>query len=93
MRSIYKYMLAFTDSQTLTLPSSATPLTVQMQGRQICLWAEVPTGQFVTEKEVVISIVGTGRPIPPGAVNYLDTVQRDGFVWHVYASAAMGERT
>lgn len=93
MRTIYKYLLLLTDSQILHLPSSAKPLSVQLQGEQLCLWAEVPpAGQFVVEKEVVISIVGTGHPLPPGAVHYLGTVQQGQFVWHVYASAAMGER-
>lgn len=89
MRTVYKYPLELTDSQILHLPSSAKPLSVQLQGNQLCLWADVPAGQFVVEKEVVITIVGTGHPIPPGAVNYLGTVQQGPFVWHVYASAAM----
>lgn len=92
MRAIYKYPLDLVDSQILVLPSSAKPLSVQLQGGLICLWADVPAGQFIVEKEVVISIVGTGHTIPPGAVNYLGTVQQGQFVWHVYASTAMGER-
>lgn len=91
MRTIYKYALLLTGSQTLLLPSSAKPLSVQLQGEQLCLWAEVGD-EWNPGKEVVISIVGTGHPIPPGAVNYLGTVQQGQFVWHVYASAAMGER-
>lgn len=91
MRTIYKYPLDLTDSQILHLPSSAKPLSVQLQGEQLCMWAEVNTG-VGGRKEVVITIVGTGHPIPPGAVHYLGTVQQGQFVWHVYASAAMGER-
>lgn len=93
MRTIYKYPLQLTESQVLSLPSSAKPLSVQLQGDQLCLWADVPpSGRFVVEKEVVISVVGTGHPIPPGAVNYLGTVQQGNFVWHIYASTALGEQ-
>lgn len=92
MRVIHKYPLGLTDShQILRLPVSAKPLSVQLQGRQLCLWAEIDT-EIDGQKEVVISTVGTGRPIPPGAVNYLGTVQAGNFVWHVYASTAMGVR-
>lgn len=91
MRTIYKYPLLLTDSQILHLPSSAKPLSAQLQGDQLCLWAEVED-EWNPGKEVVISIVGTGHPIPPGAVNYLGTVQQGPFVWHVYANTAMGER-
>lgn len=91
MRTIYKYPLLLTDSQIMWLPLSAKPLSVQLQGEQLCLWAEVNAGSS-GQKQVVISIVGTGHPIPPGAVNYLGTVQQGQFVWHVYASAVMGER-
>lgn len=91
MRTIYKYPLELTDNQLLTLPSSARPLSVQLQGDQLCLWAEVNTGVGGL-KDAVISIVGTGHEIPRGAVHYLGTVQQAAFVWHVYASTAMGER-
>lgn len=91
MRTIYKYPLQLTGSQMLTLPSSARFLSVQLQGDQLCLWAEVNTG-IGGVKDTVISIVGTGHVIPPGAVHYLGTVQQDQFVWHVYASPVMGER-
>lgn len=90
MRTIYKYPLDLTDSQKLSLPVTAKPRSVQLQGDQLCLWAEIYT-EVDGLKSVVISIVGTGHPIPPGAVHYLGTVQQGQFVWHVYASAAMGE--
>ena len=90
-KTIHKYRLQLTDSQVLQLPSSAKPLSVQIQAGQICLWAEVDNVLEET-KDVVISVVGTGHDIPPGAVHYLGTIQAGAFVWHVYASAAMGEK-
>jgi len=91
MRTIYKYPLQIADSQTISLPASAKPLSVQLQGGRLCLWAEVNTAIGGKDKEVVISVVGTGMPIPPGAVLYLGTVQTGLYVWHIYASAAIGE--
>lgn len=91
-KTIHKFRLQLTDSQTLQLPSSAKPLSVQIQAGQICLWAEVDC-DLEENKDVVISIVPTGYEVPPGAVYYLGTVQAEGnYVWHVYASTAMGER-
>jgi len=80
MRTIHKYQIHIADHQTVSMPTGATLLTVQMQHGQPCLWAEVDTSR--PEEYVPISMCGTGHPIPAG--RYIGTVQLDGFVWHYF---------
>ena len=85
MRSIWKFPLATTDTQTLDVPEGAKPLTVQAQGVTPCLWAEVnPNGQ--TERRYIHTF-GTGHPIPDDFQGeYLGSYQLldGGLVFHVY---------
>ena len=83
MKSIYKYTLEITDSQSISMPRYAQILSVAKQGDSLCLWAEV----FTEEEQVHrhIRIIGTGNPIE-GSPNrvFLGTVVMDPFVWHVF---------
>lgn len=82
MDTIYKYPLQITDVQRVLMPSGAKILCAQVQGDQVCLWAEVDT-----EKETeprIIMIVGTGDPWRSDYYTYIGTVQLQGYVWHVY---------
>lgn len=83
MKTIYKYPLILEGRQTLALPLMFfTPLDVQFQGDQLCLWALVePDSQTFT---VDIYIYGTGQTIPGLPGEYLGTVQQGQFVWHVF---------
>lgn len=78
---IWKFELGFTDFQQIWMPSGAKILTVQIQNGIPCLWAMVDS---IAEYEWRnIGIVGTGNPINFKG-EYIDTIQLDGFVWHVF---------
>jgi len=87
-RRIFKYPLELTDHQTITI-RSFTPcmdvLHVDMQNDTITLWAENDvTGP---EVEIDVFIVGTGNPMPNGAILHIGTVvDAHGFVWHVFTT-------
>lgn len=86
---IWKYRLEITDDQTLYMPVSAKFLTVQFQGLELCLWAEVPSNTDVQHKNWHIYVVGTGNPMPDPSdpllgLKHIGTVQQAPFVWHVY---------
>lgn len=62
MRAIFKYPLEITDVQTINLPYGFVPLTVQMQGKQLTLWAEVDSDA----RQVPITIEGIRHWAPNG---------------------------
>ena len=87
MATIWKYPLQLVDVQAIQTPRLATLLTVQLQNGVPTLWA------MVHEKEIpetrYIAIYGTGTPITRNisslfTINFLGTVQMDGFVWHFF---------
>ena len=95
MRTIHRFPLKLRDSQVIDMPAHAQPLSVQMKGDVICLWAQVDTDQAPVPR--TIEIYGTGRPLPrfeithdtdpkqDGPRQYLGTVvEDDSFVWHVF---------
>src|ERR1051325_9935058 len=76
-RAVWKFPLEITDYQTITAPlvdflhvGHQTDLTTGVP--QIQLWAEVD--QTLDWKEWNIFIVGTGHPMPQGAVDWLGTI-------------------
>ena len=77
---IYKYQLEITDSQTLALPRGFKILSIQLQNRKLCLWASVPESTYTDD--ITFLIAGTGHETPEG--EYIDTVQLDEFVFHVF---------
>jgi len=92
MYAIYKYKLAVSDSQYVTLPLAAKIISVALQGTDICLWAIVNTNETKTE-QVVIEVYGTGHPFPhPYAGmtigvtrrDFIGTVVAGKFVWHIF---------
>lgn len=80
---ILKYPLKVTDYQLLEELQVTKILCAQVQDGTICFWAEVDSDIDSVNIEVII--VGTGQPMSE-MVNYkyLDTVQLNGFVWHIY---------
>jgi hypothetical protein len=85
MKIIYKYPLALTGEQVLELPQAARILDIQMQGFELCAWAEIDKSMPSKERKIVL--IGTGNPInykPPQHLMYISTVQIDGMVWHFY---------
>lgn len=85
MRTIYKYPLAVTSKQTIQVPVRSIPRHVGLDPDGVpCLWLQVLADNDTTD--LVVYIVGTGRPIPTEATRFLGTFVQGLFVWHVYAS-------
>ena len=85
MRTIYKYPIEITDSQTLEISEDHKFLSVQVQNDKPCIWALVDTE--TPESPVNIHIYGTGHPIPKDlSMTYIGTIQvYDGRgVFHVF---------
>lgn len=81
-KTIYKYTLPLADATVLQMPDGAKVLSVQIQARQICLWAMVDPSHPLVGRS--FSIRGTGQPILWDNDTYIGTVQLDGFVWHIF---------
>jgi hypothetical protein len=88
MKKIFKYELAITDSQTVTMPTGAEILTIQNQGPRIQLWALVAEGQPPVARK--IECHGTGNPIQnANGLTYIASVQthQGQFIWHFFERA------
>lgn len=79
---IYKYPIEITDEQTVTMPLDAGVLSCQVQGGRLVLWAMVDTDRPSFPK--TIYVFGTGNPVPEVRMRFIDTVQLNGLVWHVF---------
>jgi hypothetical protein len=85
-RQIWKYPLP-KGLNLLEMPEKAIPRSVQIQGGQLCLWAEVQTNQPLEKRRFIV--IGTGHPFPPVETRpdiYIGTVQDGALVWHIYES-------
>lgn len=85
MKTIWKFPLDITDSQTILMPKGAELLIAQLQGGQGCLWALVDDA--APREERTIEIHGTGNPIHQDMGierKYIGTFQQEAFVWHVF---------
>ena len=79
---IYKYKLKIEIVQTIKMPANARILSIQAQGNELCLWAEVFAENQLDERTFLIR--GTGQAFAKGSDVYLATVQVGGFYWHIY---------
>lgn len=81
---IWKWTLAPTDLQSISVPKGAKLLSVQMQGGLPQLWALCDE---TAEKEPRhVAIYGTGNPMPDEPGKYIDTFQAHGgaLVFHAF---------
>lgn len=90
MRTIFKYELSVTDTQTLSLHGKI--LTVGVQGSSIMLWAVHDDDALA--RQVRVSVRGTGHLMGEADErDYIGTVFLDWLVFHVFARELMlGER-
>jgi hypothetical protein len=91
MKTIWKFPLQITDHQEVSAPSGYwKPLSVQVQGSDLCLWAEVDNDMGMTEpRRVAVRMSRTGDTIHwHGDLKFVGTVQVGPLVWHVYAEKA-----
>lgn len=92
MKKIFKYTLQAETEQVVRMPSNAQILSAQIQNNKICIWALL----FDTEaepKDRRIFIFGTGHEINPCiAIEFIDTVQINGLVFHIFETNANYEK-
>ena len=86
MKQVFKFPIQITDEQTITGPITQ-PVSVGIDPTgQHCVWAECdaegPTVAYV------VTVVGTGHPLPVFAGIYLGMVVDGSFVWHIYIKPA-----
>lgn len=83
MYAVYKFPLGLTDSQLVSMPSTARILTAQFQKGTICLWAVVDL-DITSKTDRRIVIAGTGHTVDTTNCEYISTVQDGNFVFHVF---------
>ena len=86
MKVIFKYPLFHLSdvpgTTEISIPAGARILKVDVQGGQVCVWALVLKGaERVTR---TVCVVGTGHPIELDSFSYLETIQDDPFIWHIF---------
>jgi len=81
--TIWKFPLDLTDRQVVILPKGATPIAVDYQGERLAMWAIVD--REAPQESIEVLIFGTGHPMKiQREMRRLGTIQKDGFVWHVF---------
>jgi len=83
MKTVYKYKVS--GKTVLSLPRSAKPVCVAMQGDDLCMWCEVETSRG--QENRLFRIFATGEPIPQDMgidFLYIGTAFDGHFVWHLY---------
>lgn len=85
MKTIYKYKIETTDSQTISMPKASQVLTVQVQHGKPHIWAYIDNTDN-SEEPRTIEVFGTGNPIPEGARRYIGSYQLFGgdLIFHVF---------
>lgn len=82
MKKVYKYQISMAIGlQYVTIPDGAEIVHFDMQDSQLCIWAIVDI--YAVHQVKHFWLLGTGYDIPDN-LTYIDTVQRDGFVWHLF---------
>lgn len=84
-KTIYKYEIQLGRNE-VKMPKGAQILTCQMQGETLNVWAIVSPNSGYAEEIKVITVYGTGHPLPNSmsAVDWIATVQDSPYVWHVF---------
>lgn len=81
IKTIHKFALQITDRQIIVASPDWKPLSVQMQGSQVVMWALVYPGlEGICH---TITCVGTGH-VGFNYDKYLGTVQDNALVWHFF---------
>jgi hypothetical protein len=87
MKTIWKFAIATTSAQEIETSTDFRPLSVGMQGPEICLWAVVDPES--PKRSRMVKIVGTGHPIYDDfdGFEHVGMVLDGPFVWHVFVEA------
>ncbi len=82
MKTIFKYQLALTDEQTISLPVDAKILSIQEQGEYIFAWVSLDTDQPKWGRKIYIA--GTGNSFDCESLRHITTLQMGDMVWHFF---------
>jgi hypothetical protein len=82
IKTIWKFPLAVTQTQGISMPRHAEILCVQAQGVGACIWARVDPTFDKEQRQIVIH--GTGHEFEEYPNRYIGTFQSGAFVWHVF---------
>jgi len=77
---IYKYPIEITGMQSIRAYEGATPIAFQLQGGIPMVWCIVDDN--AKEADLWLYVYGTGQKT--GNHAYVGTIQKDGFVWHLF---------
>jgi hypothetical protein len=86
MKQIWKFHLYPNSNTHRTVPKGFRPLSVGVQGTELCVWGVVDPKQRDTETRLFWA-VGTGQDIDNNEFikcDFIGTVQQGPFVWHVF---------
>ena len=85
MKTIWKFKLEATDTQTVSGPN-IHPLSVGEQDGSLMMWATVDTSEPI--RDITVHICGTGIPVDCDNLNFMGTVPLSygGFVFHIFWS-------
>ena len=81
--TIWKYEFEVQDKFEVMMPTDAKVLSVQMQGPQSCMWAQVEESQPATARQ--FRVFGTGHSMTYEDMRYIGTLQMHGgmLVFHL----------
>lgn len=83
---VWKYPIPIQDEVTLLMPADAKPIAFQIQGDLAIMWAVVdPHAPNELRK---FAVIGTGHADIPTPHEYIGTIQRGQFVWHLFECGA-----
>jgi hypothetical protein len=82
MKAIWKYVITYEET-SYEMPKGAQILSVQIQGKDICVWALVDTAEKKTIRH--IEMWGTGMPFNVDKkYSFIGTVQYGWLIFHVF---------
>lgn len=82
MKTIFKYKLQIQDRLVLEIPLSGHQFKIFQGDFAPFLYCIVDTDAPL--RRVIVTIVGTGRPIPDDVSYWVDTIRDGAFFWHVF---------
>lgn len=83
VRTIHKIHLKGDKTQVIELPLTAEVIKVAIQNNKITLWFIHDENNHQV-KDFTFNIYGTGWAVQSENDRYIDTVFKDGFVWHIF---------
>ena len=81
-RSIWKFPITGIPEE-IVAPGLDRPCFVALQGRTVCVWAEIDEAE--PNWKCVVTVHGTGHPIANDEF-YIGTLMDGDFVWHYYTT-------